>query len=150
MVMSTKSIFALALLVLTLPAVADTLTVSNQSRYTINITNQSSGGDYHLFQGQSRTLEGDSVALNWFKINPVIPLVEPFSPESQFSININATGIKRSIEVTILGDIFNPKIKTVTTVFNPAVEIISQTYTLNHWQPFQSSDTPAATWQPQP
>lgn len=150
MVITIKSIFALVLLAFTLPAVADTLTVSNQSRYTINITNQNSGGDYHIFQGQSRTLEGDSVTLNWLKINPVIPLVEPFSPDSQFSININATDIKRTIEVTILGDIFNPKIKTVTTVFKPSVEIISQTYTLNNWQPFQSSDTPAATWQPQP
>lgn len=58
MVITIKSIFPLVLLAFTLPAVADTLTVSNQSRYTINITNQSSGGDYHIFQGQSRTLEG--------------------------------------------------------------------------------------------
>lgn len=142
MVMTTKSIFALALLAFTLPAVADTVTVSNRSHYTINITNQNTGGNYYFFQGQSRTLEGDSIDLNWLKIKPIIPLAEPIST-FQFPVDMNTAGIKVNTEVTILGDIFSPQIKTVTTVVKPSAEVISQTYTLNNY-------APAATWQPQP
>lgn len=147
MVMTTKSIFALALLAFTLPAVADTVTVSNRSHYSINITNQNSGGgNYVIFQGQSRTLEGDSIALNWLKIKPIIPLAEPIST-FQFPVDMNTADIKVNTEVTILGDIFSPQIKTVTTVVKPSAEVISQTYTLNNWGQLQSSE---AAWQPQP
>lgn len=146
MVMTTKSIFALALLAFALPAVADTVTVSNRSHYIINITNQSTGGNYYILPGQSHTQEADNPALNWFKINPIIPLSKPIST-FPFPVDMNTADAKRNTEVTALGDIFSPQIKTVTTVFTPSVEVTSQTYILSNWGQLQSSE---AAWRPQP
>ncbi|TAN66330.1 MAG: hypothetical protein EPN17_14040 [Methylobacter sp.] len=149
--MSTKSIFALALLTFTLPVVADTVTVSNRSHYSINITNQiditnqNSVGFVNIFPGQSHTME---MASSWF-IKPFNPFSSLDSPDFRIPYE-NATYTKRYTEVIIRGDTFSPKIETVTTVFNPNVEVTSQTYTLSNWAQLQSSDAPAAIWQPQP
>jgi len=99
--MAIKSIAALALLALTVPATAGTVTVHNQAHYLVSfkvwgLLDQDSG----VFPiGQSRTMENISgtLELNWL----------PGFWWRQFE---NAAQIKAdgAIDVTFFGDIFNP------------------------------------------
>jgi len=101
MMMTIKSIVALALLALTVPATAGKVIVHNQAHYLVSFTvrglvDQDSG----VFPiGQSRTMENISgtLELNWL----------PGFWWRQFE---NAARIKAdgTIEVTFLGDIFKP------------------------------------------
>lgn len=108
MMMAIKSIAALVLLALTVPATAGTVTVHNQGHYlaAFQVSDQDSG----VFPiGQSRTMENVSGTLTikyrgvfaWFSFSTL-----DFNDPTLFNVKADST-----IEVTFLGDIFNPKIK---------------------------------------
>lgn len=110
MMIAIKSIAALALLALTVPATAGTVTVHNQAHYLVSFKVWGLGQDSGVFPiGQSRTMENISgtLELNWL----------PGFWWRQFE---NAAQIKAdgTIEVTFFGDIFNPTVKINDKIFN--------------------------------
>lgn len=112
MMIAIKSIAALALLALTVPAtaMAGTVTVHNQAHYLVSFKVWGLGQDSGVFPiGQSRTMENISgtLELNWL----------PGFWWRQFE---NAAQIKAdgTIEVTFFGDIFNPTVKINDKIFN--------------------------------